>query len=377
MYTSLLILVAWSGVAQIHTAPSGEELERQILSTRLELASGRLSLLVEDVGRERVFQCELLFDGPKRRFEIIRPPHSFPGASGEPENFSRLETYVVNEEEYLHHVTELRDNPKSYVAHVENLREIHELELTDPRAARRRSMYKQAFDPRIIGVATQQFGHWWNVELTSLAITPQDTERTVFDELEEESGVWKLERRYASGVVSELWVNPQKGFNLIRARTTGVSEHGKIVDVMSTELAQYPSGHGDVWFPSSVWLHRELPNGICCEWIVRVESAEFNRPVPSELFTLAGLDLPVGALVALPQEQRSNQADSIERGPRRRKWDGDSLVELTPEDMESLRVSTLEDTRGAENIRPRVTALIAINVIIVGLLVFVAWARKR
>lgn len=330
----LFTAVAALFFAQIDQSPTADQLLQSLLDQRLALRSGQLHFTVENIETHFVFEYEYTFDGENRRMDVTYPPGSFNSAgSSAPSTFSRVVKYVVTDEEFLYHIVELRENPETYVATKVSMDEWRGNVRDDPRYEYTHSMHKQAFDPRIIGVATQQVGAWWRIGLSDLL--ESQTLRTGAvrsDRLNDES-VWVIDAHYESGIDTRLWFSPEKGGSIVASRVEMDDNGTPFADVMSAKVAEYPAGNDQVWFPSEVHSYRELPDGRTSESLLRIESAEFNLEIPEETFTLAGFDLPIGTHVAVPRSEYVRLSEKSGAVQRQKKWDGTQLVPLEPSDM--------------------------------------------
>lgn len=167
----------------------------------------------------------------------------------------------------------------------------------------------EAFDPRLIGIAMSSSGHRYPGG-PEKALGPHDAWKTVGTESHESGEVIILEKTVAQ-VTDRLWVVPQRQYFIERRETTG----GAHEYVLQAEAARF-SG---VWFPKRVHLRRLVHDQLQSDEVVEITAAELNVPVADEVFSLAGLEAPVGAEVV---DARTSQSLGV--------WDGERVSPFPP-----------------------------------------------
>ena len=117
-----------------------------------------------------------------------------------------------------------------------------------------------------------------------------------------------------AGISNSYWINPQKGYNLVRAESESelLDRHSRYV----VTLGRFSARNGEIWFPIEISYKLRHRDNIL-EERVAIESVAFDVQDESQ-FTLAGLGIPIGYRV----EYFDNEA---------RFWDGSELVERIPE----------------------------------------------
>jgi len=283
----LFTAVAALLIVQIDQPPAANQLLQALLDQRLAIHRGQLHFTVEDNERHFAFDYEYSFDGSSRRMDVTLPPASFrsPGSTV-PSDYSRVDTYIVTDDEFVYHVAESRPDPEKYAVHRVSMAEWRENVRNDPRYENAHPMHKHAFDPRIIGVATQQFGAWWRIGLSDVLESETLRAGTVTSETLSNESVWVVDADHESGVHTRLWISPDKGGCIVASRVELQDTDSSFADVMSAEITQYPSGDEQVWFPSEVQTYREFPDRRSSEVVLRIQSAEFNGEIPPAVFTL-------------------------------------------------------------------------------------------
>jgi len=116
-----------------------------------------------------------------------------------------------------------------------------------------------------------------------------------------------------AGLLCSYWINPQKGYNLVRSES--VSERDDFCHIHVIMLDNFPSQKETVWFPRQI-VNEYRHRGIIVKENVILNFVAFD--VQGETpFTLAGLGIPIGYRV----EYFDGEA---------RYWDGKELVEEIP-----------------------------------------------
>lgn len=95
------------------------------------------------------------------------------------------------------------------------------------------------------------------------------------------------------------WLRPDQGMNPVKYDSEPADPK---TGIRQTTMIDYARDAGTgVWFPKSV-AHTRVSGGIVLhDSRMTVEKAEFNRPIPNEVFTLAGLGLKNGTPIKLPE----------------------------------------------------------------------------
>jgi len=135
--------------------------------------------------------------------------------------------------------------------------------------------------------------------------------------------VWRVSYRDATGkseeLVEYLLAKNKGGLPLyLGARYT----EGKVETLRSirVKLQNYKNGGDGVWYPSEVVLRDTRGGKLVLEEIVTVEHAQFGQDLPEKTFTLAGLGLPKGTVVATETGKGMT-------------WNGERLVDGQTEDV--------------------------------------------
>ena len=112
------------------------------------------------------------------------------------------------------------------------------------------------------------------------------------------------------------WIAPHKGYSVLRiaaVRTNPASPERAVCMCTDNEIAL--DERSGIWFPSKVHVQVFDDGKLLDERRADIHTAEFNRPIPAEVFSLAGLDIDAGTPV-----YDSEQAKSL-------MWSGTTLTD--------------------------------------------------
>ncbi|MFO0837583.1 MAG: hypothetical protein U1D55_03590 [Phycisphaerae bacterium] len=109
----------------------------------------------------------------------------------------------------------------------------------------------------------------------------------------------------------EWYIDPSRDWNAVRV---SLSKDGRTLSESRATLAQFDG----VWFPERVEYYREGVTGLELVDVVRVFSAEFNRPAHPRSFTPAD----IGIEPNMPVERLNANHELIARG----RWDGRQVI---------------------------------------------------
>ena len=136
--------------------------------------------------------------------------------------------------------------------------------------------------------------------------------------------LYKISYRINEGnILSSYWINPQKGYNLVRSESESQS-HNRYYSYDVT-LDKLPASRGEIWFPRQIVYKHTIKNNILEERII-FDSVAFDVQ-DEKPFTLADLKIPVGYRV----EYFSEGA---------RYWDGKELVDQITFPIEPVSITS-------------------------------------
>jgi len=135
--------------------------------------------------------------------------------------------------------------------------------------------------------------------------------------------IYKISCRFKdSDFSSSFWLDPQKGYNLVRSESGSATLDQHISYVVT--LGKFTAHKGDMWFPKETFYRYKMGDIISEEKIV-VDSVEFD--VQDETpFTFTGLDIPIGY--------------RVDYHGKLQYWDGKELVDEIPFVLEPVSMKS-------------------------------------
>jgi hypothetical protein len=104
----------------------------------------------------------------------------------------------------------------------------------------------------------------------------------------EKRSTYKIPKRNLEG---GYWLDSNCGYNIIQAHSDIlVNEKEKITYDYHAQLKQF----GDKWFPQKIHCISKRNDKVLIEETIDVEEARFNQNIPDKIFTMEGLELPLG-----------------------------------------------------------------------------------
>lgn len=100
-----------------------------------------------------------------------------------------------------------------------------------------------------------------------------------------------------------IWIDPTKGYNVVKAQSTEGPPGPRLVTTGTSELVVGPSG---LWYPKSYLYERTVEGKLTEREVTEVVEARVNDPVPAEVFTLRGVGMRDGTPVSMPNEARDS-----------------------------------------------------------------------
>lgn len=296
MSFSCLILLAVAGQL-IETERQPTTLELAAIESREAIESGHVVFSVVsdqngDLWHDRV---ETWFDGDEIRTDhtyddVGRTPPRDPQPIGSPVCVYRsVSDYAVFHPSDLDYVARFGD--------ADQMPEPHAMHLVDPRN---------------YGMSTIPLTAWPLIVDSTRRSVGRQIGNTVEEATEEIEGVShqriRIQVRTNPEVFCTLWLCPN-----LDGLPTRIVVSGRTEERLETEWAQW----GEVWFPKRLELVRVGRDGeVYSRTVTLIEAAEFNLDIDREIFTLAGLEMPVGQVV------ETRFADGTRSGV----WDGEQVV---------------------------------------------------
>ena len=302
-----MLLIIFTATAAVQTAAvdlTGLEVEQKAVAQRRAIRSAVLTARVtttmrqdeRDVLRQRT--VKLWFDGDKRRADILTPD--------EHATQSRDIRCVANGRHIYWSDRSGAGGGRIVVAD-------HDIRLQKPPPG------LAPIDPRMIGMACTSFANLEQFHLETCFLSPdrKATAESPADRVESD-GIECLESRYErhNGGRYRLLVAPSMDYCSVRIEaelaTEGVSYQG-VVDVKNAfhERSQ-------TWFPVEYRYQRINNDQVTDDETVTITVESLNEPVSTEIFTLAGMNLPAGVHVSRYPEDEHLVGVNV--------WNGQELV---------------------------------------------------
>lgn len=285
---ALLMLVTSSGLAAQPEAIDFDELMNRVRDYRLQhFDTGKVVLHVEtshSKGDSSEFEMTLWVDGDRWRKDRR---NRRPGR----QDWSRSSKYIVDTDRTI------EDRAGSNTVEIR---------------PRDESEIKQSafFHPRALGMGYDGISRLYERGIDSLVINPRRAENTIRREELNGRSVLRLEGRYPTGVHYRIWIDPNQGYSVVQ--TLQWSPSGS----QSSETTWQQLGRRKIWYPRSVKSGHFDTEGFYRGQQVTVVSADFESPVPEDVFTLRGLNLTPDRDVRLhPFNTYSVAARVPERAP--------------------------------------------------------------
>lgn len=325
-----------------------DTLQRQMLSYRLQIQSGRIKIksTVEIDKNPPIANCD------KQEIEIDL---WFRGGSIRSDR--RHIAYIVG--------GHLVNNQRRIVANDELIYDEKDkknvaVEITDaqsagaPETAVNTQARDELFDPRICGLVNGPLFTWDNFGLedaVSAAIPPGATVQKSSDGNQEDLTIKRQNFKDGKPITFTATISPSKGYAILNQKTSSAL-------LEDTLVVEYKIVPGGVWFPSMTLYERSVDGQIQYRERTYVD-ADFSVPVDASLFTLASLELPSGRLV------RSHGNRMV--------WNGTELVP-EPSLRDQLRANL---TTGGSAVRRFFLLANAVIVAAIAIFLTIKWFGRR
>ncbi len=100
----------------------------------------------------------------------------------------------------------------------------------------------------------------------------------------------QLLRTAGEDVTLSFWIDPQRGWNIVRATAEGPNPRGGMLDdTIECQLAPFEG----VWFPKEVKYTRQVDGVLAVEEVSTISDVHFNEELPDELFEEEGMSMSI------------------------------------------------------------------------------------
>jgi len=247
------------------------EIERQAVEHRRGIRSGEV-IVQCDYHNGRAAELHIWWDGDSYRQDVSR-------------GNDHRDVRVWHEGRYLHFSDELGDNGNRLVATLAFANDRHYVGVAEPN------------DPRRVGMAAADFLNLNHYPLDEVLANPARRNTAVRQEQLSGAACTVVTITRLNGGVIQVWIAPERDFSVLRMEGEISDGRGsKRFDTVDVDVALHePSG---LWFP----VHSHCRNGSrndAGEKLERdedcaIEVISLNQPIPPEVFTFAGIGVPVG-----------------------------------------------------------------------------------
>ncbi|MBX9790449.1 MAG: outer membrane lipoprotein-sorting protein [Pirellulales bacterium] len=282
-------LSLWLGLVSLAAAEVAD-IEREAVEYRRAIRSGEV-IVRRDDPNGRAAELHIWWDGDSFRQDV---------SSG---NGYRV-VDVWHQGQYLHFSDEPSDNGNKLVATVADAND------------RGAVGSKQPSDPRRIGMAAVDFLNLVHYPLDEVLTNPARKNTTVRqDQLAGQECTLVTITRVNGGII-RVWIAPERDFSVLRMDCEISDGRGtKSFDTVDVEVALHePSG---LWFPVHSHCRNGVNDRIDCDEDCTIQVISLNQPIPPEVFTFAGIGVPVGWPVS------DHTRPDIDR---QLAWDGQAVV---------------------------------------------------
>ncbi len=282
------LLLAVSAVASQGTAapiPDARTLEDRVVAQRAALARGHIELESSIRIGERSIKTRrsIYFDGRKIRGDVTR----LDGQKSDERDAPAREINCFNDKSFIYYNDEPIGGGHSMAINLVDLRSF-----TNDRETHSVS------DPRLLGIAPTDVAMLVYFRLNALVVGSGTEPRSVSREAYKGQDCYVVSRGASGGPGKgrlRLWIAPAKGMGVVRSERRSGSDDSAIVDSVESELERI-EGPG-IWYPRTCHYRRVEGGKVTREQDVLVTSATFNQPIDPAVFTLAGMEVPVGKRV--------------------------------------------------------------------------------
>ena len=303
----LVVVVPWSATCD---ASEVAEIEDRVLAGRLAITRAHMvfesSITYWKDGEERPLDIVRTFylDGEKvrcderRRYDqqkwFLRQPYD-PGAT------YFTEKRCFSEDEFFLYSDRVSANGKQLVVRV-----------TERERALKIDGYRVP-DLRNLGLTPDSFANSGFDLMERLIRAPHREKLSVSPAVEQGEQCQRIQFTLR-GTFAQVWVAPSKGCSILRRRAEFNFEDTHYVDDIQLNVKEH--NESGIWFPVSSHYRRTENGRRTKEERLKVTIISLNENLDPKLFTLAGLDIPVGRRVS---KHGASPLDYLV-------WDGDRVI---------------------------------------------------
>lgn len=297
----LVLVLNWCLPESSFGKPTVEELENACLEERAKIRTGSLRLNAKGTAANRDgavyvhIEYAVWFDDASIRCDVRQ---LIPRLADGP----FTETVVFSTEGWLRYSDKVDSGGVGQVLAVGTL--------GSPNVESRK---RTLFDPRKMGLVVCTPTVYHGVDVSSYFGRGDLLESRVDAADHEGQPVFVITARTSAGVTLRKWIDPNRGYSMVRGETRSVYLDQELVDTVECEITWHPEAA--VWFPESVRSRRHLGGKLDTEEVLTVVHASLNEPVNPRVFQPGDLAIPAGREV-LNDDQGS--VDSF--------WDGKEIV---------------------------------------------------
>jgi len=256
------LLLALVGLAAAEVA----DIERQAVEHRRAIRSGEV-IVQCDYHNGRAAKMHIWWDGDSYRQDVSR-------------GNDRRDVRVWHAGRHLHFSDELGDNGNRLVASVALANDRNHVGFAEPN------------DPRRIGMATADFLNLVHYPVDEFLANParKNTELRQEQQAGRECTLVTITR--VNGASVRAWIDPQRGPSVLRMEVAVDRPKGQNVESVEVDLAKDEAS--GFWFPKHAHTESRTAGKLEREEDSTIEVVSLNQPIPPEVFTFAGIGVPVG-----------------------------------------------------------------------------------
>ncbi|VTR92474.1 Uncharacterized protein OS=Singulisphaera acidiphila (strain ATCC BAA-1392 / DSM 18658 / VKM B-2454 / MOB10) GN=Sinac_4887 PE=4 SV=1 [Gemmata massiliana] len=291
-FFSLVICLAIVGLCRGQgSAPPCAEIERSALSARTQIKTITVKLMIAtrafrrspDSPELQISERTLWLDGEHSRGDIVR--NSGPYASI---RFS--DCLNCGKAGWAISANQIPNNATNIV----------------PIEKGKEAEFRNVFDPRILGYCPMIVDTLCDRRVDTIVGSADRDEPIVTQS--QSDGADSLLIRWTSHrkVQISVWISPAKGWNVTRIETLSPEtpqSTARWKAILQSQLAKVDGTN--IWYPRQVVFQQFNGSVPTIEETVDVKEVQINQPIPSEIFTLAGLKLKDNTYIVSPHSDET------------------------------------------------------------------------
>lgn len=268
------------------TTPTAEELETHALQQRRAIMQGSAKVTVSEftaAGKQPDFRLEANIWFDRDRLRIDRIQHGTETTSG----YRMIDCRHCEKNGYYLNWEELQLPGERLAVSLKPIRAEDPLTQTP------------LWDLRILGMVPVSFMTSHHFTLDSAIGYVNKKATTLTSELYHDELCWRLSYDRPDGSRVSIWFQPSKGNGVARITAEGKDREGKPWrNVVESDLRL--SGGQAIWFPHRCEFTYESNGSMIQKEIVELTDVVLNKPIPSEIFTIAGMNIRDGTPIHSP-----------------------------------------------------------------------------